>query len=350
MSTIEIIEKLYKNNDATREELLYLLDNIDEKSKELLIHRAHETRMKHYGKKVYMRGLIELTSYCKKDCLYCGLRRNNKNADRYRLTLEEVMECVRKGDALGYKTFVLQGGEDAYFTDERMVEIIKAIKNEFPDNAITLSLGERSHESYQKMYDAGADRYLLRHESASKELYESIHPEEPFEVRRNCLKDLKEIGYQAGAGFMVGIPNQTNEDLVNDLRFVKEFEPAMCGIGPFIPHKDTPLKAYSHGSLEKTIICLAITRLLLPKVLLPATTALSSIDPEGREAGLKAGGNVIMPNLSPMSVRKKYSLYNNKAYILDEDAEYRKLIEEKINKVGFELSVDRGDNIDFMNN
>ena len=220
MSTIEIIEKLYKNNDATREELLYLLDNIDEKSKELLIHRAHETRMKHYGKKVYMRGLIELTSYCKKDCLYCGLRRNNKNADRYRLTLEEVMECVRKGDALGYKTFVLQGGEDAYFTDERMVEIIKAIKNEFPDNAITLSLGERSHESYQKMYDAGADRYLLRHESASKELYESIHPEEPFEVRRNCLKDLKEIGYQAGAGFMVGIPNQTNEDLVNDLRFV----------------------------------------------------------------------------------------------------------------------------------
>ena len=307
MSTIEIIEKLYKNNDATREELLYLLDNIDEKSKELLIHRAHETRMKHYGKKVYMRGLIELTSYCKKDCLYCGLRRNNKNADRYRLTLEEVMECVRKGDALGYKTFVLQGGEDAYFTDERMVEIIKAIKSEFPDNAITLSLGERSHESYQKMYDAGADRYLLRHESASKELYESIHPEEPFEVRRNCLKDLKEIGYQAGAGFMVGIPNQTNEDLVNDLRFVKEFEPAMCGIGPFIPHKDTPLKDYEHGSLEKTIICLAITRLLLPKVLLPATTALSSIDAGGREAGLKAGGNVIMPNLSPMSVRKKYS-------------------------------------------
>ena len=347
MSTIEIIEKLYKNNDATREELLYLLDNIDEKSKELLIHRAHETRMKHYGKKVYMRGLIELTSYCKKDCLYCGLRRNNKNADRYRLTLEEVMECVRKGDALGYKTFVLQGGEDGHFTDERMVEIIKAIKNEFPDNAITLSLGERSHESYQKMYDAGADRYLLRHESASKELYESIHPEEPFEVRRNCLKDLKEIGYQAGAGFMVGIPNQTNEDLVNDLRFVKEFEPAMCGIGPFIPHKDTPLKDYEHGSLEKTIICLAITRLLLPKVLLPATTALSSIDAGGREAGLKAGGNVIMPNLSPMSVRKKYSLYDNKAYILDEDAEYRKLIEEKINKAGFEVSVYRGDNLDF---
>lgn len=350
MDTIKIIEKLYNTNDASREELLFLLDNINESSKELLISKAHETRMKHYGNKVFMRGLIELTSYCKKDCLYCGLRRSNKNADRYRLTLEEVLECVRKGDALGYKTFVLQGGEDAYFTDERMVEIIKAIKSEFPNNAITLSLGERDYESYKKMYDAGADRYLLRHESASKDLYESIHPKEAFETRRSCLRNLKEIGYQAGAGFMVGIPNQTNEDLVNDLRFIKEFEPAMCGIGPFIPHKDTPLKDYEHGGLEKTIICLAIARLLLPKVLLPATTALSSIDKGGREAGLKAGGNVIMPNLSPMSVRKKYSLYDNKAYILDEDAEYRKLIEEQINKVGFEVAVSRGDNVDFTNN
>lgn len=349
MDTIKIIEKLYKNNDASKEELLYLLDNINEKHKELLINKAHETRMKHYGNKVYMRGLIELTSYCKKDCLYCGLRRSNKRAERYRLTLEEILECVRKGDYLGYKTFVLQGGEDPYFTDEKMIEIIKAIKSEFPNNAITLSLGERNYESYKKLYEAGADRYLLRHESASRELYESVHPNEVFETRINCLKDLKEIGYQAGAGFMVGIPNQTNEDLVNDLLFIKELEPAMCGIGPFIPHKDTPLKDYEHGSLEKTIICLAIVRLLLPKVLLPATTALSSIDPGGREAGLRAGGNVIMPNLSPMSVRKKYSLYNNKAYILDEDAEYRKLIEEKISKAGFEVEVSRGDNVDFKN-
>jgi biotin synthase len=347
MDNISIINKLYNENNASREELLYLLDNIDSQTKDLLMEKAHKTRLKHFGNKVYIRGLVELTSYCKKDCLYCGLRRGNKNAERYRLTKEEVLECVRNGDRLGYKTLVLQGGEDAYFDDDKIVDIIKAIKDEFPENAITLSLGERSYESYKKMYDAGADRYLLRHESASKELYESIHPEEPFEVRRNCLKDLKEIGYQAGAGFMVGIPNQTNEDLVNDLRFVKEFEPAMCGIGPFIPHKDTPLKDYEHGSLEKTIICLAITRLLLPKVLLPATTALSSIDAGGREAGLKAGGNVIMPNLSPMSVRKKYSLYDNKAYILDEDAEYRKLIEEKINKAGFEVSVYRGDNLDF---
>lgn len=348
MNVKDIINKLYEVNSASKKELLYLLDNINEGEKDYLISKAHDTRMKYYSNKVYLRGLIELTSFCRKDCLYCGLRRSNKNAQRYRLDIEDVLECVRKGDKLGYKTFVLQGGEDAYYSDEIMVNIIKAIKKEFPENAITLSLGERSYESYKNLFEAGADRYLLRHESASKALYESIHPGEPFEKRFDCLKNLKEIGYQAGAGFMVGIPNQTNEDLVNDLIFVKKFAPAMCGIGPFIPHKDTPLKEYKHGSLEKTVICLAIVRLLLPKVLLPATTALSSIDKNGRNAGLKAGGNVIMPNLSPMSVRKKYSLYNDKAYILDEDAEYRKLIEEKVKEAGFEVEVNRGDNIDFI--
>ena len=348
MDIKHIINKLYYENNATKEELIYILDKINEDEKDYLIKKSDKLRTRYYDNKVYMRGLIEFTNYCVRNCKYCGIRSDNSKADRYRLSLEEILECAAIGNRFGYKTFVLQGGEDPYFTDERMVKIIQAIKEKYPENAITLSIGERSYESYKRMFEAGADRYLLRHESASKKLYEDIHPGEPFEIRRKCLKNLKDIGYQAGAGFMVGIPNQTNEDLVNDLLFVKEFEPAMCGIGPFIPHKDTPLKDYEHGSLEKTIICLAIVRLLLPKVLLPATTALSSISENGREEGLKAGGNVIMLNLSPMSVRKKYSLYDNKAYILDEDAQYKKMIEEKLKKVGFEIEITRGDNPDFV--
>ena len=348
MDNKSIIQKLYDTNDASREELLYLLNNIDEESKQFLIEMAYKTRLKYFGNTVYVRGLIEISSFCKKDCLYCGLRRSNKNAERYRLDKEDILECARRGNELGYKTIVLQGGEDAFYTDEKMVDIIQAIKAEFPDNALTLSIGERSYESYKKLYEAGADRFLLRHESATKSLYESIHNTESFEERRRCLRDLKEIGFQAGAGFMVELPNQTNENLVDDLRYVKDLEPAMCGIGPFIPHKDTPLRDCEAGTTEKTVILLAITRLLLPKVLLPATTALASINTNGRNEGLRAGANVIMPNLSPMSVRKKYSLYNNKAFILDEDAEYRESIEAKLKEAGFELVVSRGDNPDFI--
>ena len=343
MDTISIINKLYNENNASREELLYLLDNIDSKSKELLIEKAHKTRLKYFKNKVYIRGLVELTSFCKKDCLYCGLRRTNKNAQRYRLSKEEVLECVRAGDKLGYKTIVLQGGEDAYFNDEVMVDIIKSIKKEFPNNAITLSLGERSYESYKKMYNAGADRYLLRHESASKKLYEDIHPGEPFEIRRKCLKNLKDIGYQAGAGFMVGIPNQTNEDLVNDLLFVKDFEPAMCGIGPFIPHKDTPFKGFNCGSAKMTLFILSLCRIMLPDVLLPATTALSTVRDDGRQLGVLSGANVIMPNLSPIEVRKKYMLYDNKAITGDDAGENLKLIQDNINEIGYEVIIDKGD-------
>ncbi|MGL4774577.1 MAG: [FeFe] hydrogenase H-cluster radical SAM maturase HydE [Clostridium sp.] len=341
----EIIDKLYEKNNASREELEFLLNNIKEDEQNYLIEKAHSTRMRTYGNKVYMRGLIEFTNYCKRDCVYCGIRRSNKNSERYRLTYEEIMECADIGNSLGYKTYVLQGGEDDYFTDEKMVEIIKGIKKKYPKNAITLSLGERSYESYKKMFEAGADRYLLRHETATKELYEALHPGASFENRRKCLKDLKEIGYQIGAGFMVGLPNQTNEDLVNDLLFVKELNPHMCGIGPFIPHKDTPLKEEKGGSLEKTITMLAIVRLLLPDVLLPATTALGSIDPQGREKGIKAGGNVVMPNLSPTTVREKYSLYDGKICTGDEAAECRQCIERRIKNAGFEVEITRGDNV-----
>lgn len=348
MNVKNIIDKLFKEHDATDEELLYLLDNITFTEQEYLSEKADIIRRENYDNKVYMRGLIEFTNFCKRDCAYCGIRRSNKNADRYRLTFDQIMECVDLGDKLGYKTYVLQGGEDDYFTDEKMIEIIKEIKIRHPKNAITLSLGERSYESYKKMYEAGADRYLLRHETASKELYESLHPGASFEERRECLKNLKEIGYQAGAGFMVGLPNQTNSDLVKDLRFVKTFKPAMCGIGPFIPQKDTPLGNEKGGTLQKTVIMLALVRLLLPDVLLPATTALGSIDPLGREKGIKAGGNVVMPNLSPTDVRDKYALYDGKICTGDEAAECRMCIEGRMRRFGYEVEVGRGDNINWF--
>ncbi|MGL4450105.1 MAG: [FeFe] hydrogenase H-cluster radical SAM maturase HydE [Sarcina sp.] len=340
----DIIDKLSTEHNASREELLYLVLNINEEEMAYLVEKADEIRKKFYGNKVYMRGLIEFTNYCKMDCKYCGLRRSNKNADRYRLTFDQIMECAEVGNELGYKTIVLQGGEDPYFNDDRMVEIVSALRERFPNNAITLSIGERSYESYEKLYKAGANRFLLRHESATKSLYDGLHPGTCMENRRECLYNLKKIGFQAGAGFMVGLPNQTDEDLVNDLMFVKEFEPAMCGIGPFIPQKDTPLGNEKGGTVEKTVLMLALVRLLLPEVLLPATTALGTIDPNGREKGVKAGGNVVMPNLSPSNVRKKYALYDGKVSTGDEAAESRRLIAEKMKSYGYEVEVARGDN------
>lgn len=343
----KLIDKLYKENYLDKNQLLDLLDKINEETKAYLIEKAHETRMKTYGDKVFMRGLIEFTNYCKRDCIYCGIRASNKKADRYRLNLEEILSVCEEGDRLGYKTFVLQGGEDDFYTDDRMVEIIREVKKSFPESAITLSIGEKSYESYKKYYDAGADRYLLRHETASKELYKKLHPKASFENRIECLWNLKKIGYQVGAGFMVGLPGQTNEDFVKDLYFLKELEPHMIGIGPFISHKDTPLADEKNGTVEKTVILLAIIRLLLPNVLLPATTALGTIDPLGREKGLKAGGNVVMPNLSPITVREKYSLYNGKICTGDEAAECRNCIEGRITRSGFSIDMSRGDNINW---
>lgn len=339
----EIIDKLALESSCTNEELLYLLNNISDEEKKYLFGKADEVRRKNYDNKVYIRGLIEFTNYCKRDCVYCGIRRSNEKASRYRLTEDEILGCVEVGDELGYKTFVLQGGEDPYFTDERLEKIIREIKRKFPQNAITLSIGERSYESFKRLYDAGADRFLLRHETASKELYTKLHPGASYENRMKCIKDLKEIGYQVGAGFMVGLPGQINEDLVKDLVFLRSLQPHMVGIGPFIPHADTPLGQFQGGTAEKTITMVALTRLLLPKALLPATTALGSIDKLGREKGIKAGANVVMPNLSPNSVREKYALYNGKLSSGDEAAECRRDIEEKIKAIGFEVEVGRGD-------
>lgn len=343
----KIIDKLYETNNATRDELEFLLENLNDDSKKYLIEKSNLTRIKFYGDKVYLRGLIEFTNYCVRDCMYCGIRASNKNAERYRLTIDEILECAELGDRLGYKTYVLQGGEDPYFTDDIMVEIISKIKERFPKNAITISLGERSYESYEKMFKAGADRYLIRHETATKELYEKLHPKASFENRRRCLEDLKKIGYQIGSGFMVGLPGQKVSDLVNDLLYVKELNPHMVGIGPFISHKDTPLKDEKNGTLEDTITLIAILRLLLPKALIPATTSLGTINPLGRELGIKAGANVVMPNLSPTSVREKYSLYDGKICTGDEAAECRRCIEGRINRAGFKVEVSRGDNIEW---
>ncbi len=344
MGNIELIEKLYNDSDLTDGELKQLIENRSEKDFQLLAEKARLRCEQEYGNQVFIRGLIEFSSYCKNNCLYCGLRRDNKNAERYRLTQDDIISCCENGYKLGFRTFVLQGGEDGFYTDEIFSEIITRIKSEFPDTAITLSLGERSFDSYKRLFEAGADRYLLRHETADKEHYGKLHPKEmSFEHRMNCLWQLREIGYQTGCGFMTGSPYQTVDCIVKDLRFIKEFKPHMVGIGPFIPHKDTPFGKEKAGTLELTLYLLAIIRLLLPKVLLPATTALGTISPTGREQGIRAGANVVMPNLSPVNVRKKYSLYDNKICTGEEAAECAECLKRRIMSAGREMVVSRGD-------
>ena len=341
---IKLIDKLVAEQDLTSEEFLSLLENLDEDSKNYLIEKSVHTRKDHYGDRVYMRGLVEISSYCKQNCVYCGIRFGNEKAERYRLTDDQIMSACDEGYRLGYRTYVLQGGEDDYFTDEKVIEIVQMIKGKYPDTRVTLSLGEKSRESFQKFYDAGADRYLLRHETASKDLYKKIHPDMSYDNRIECLKILKEIGFQVGAGFMVGIPGQTLEDLVMDLKFLKELQPHMVGIGPFIPHKDTPFKNFEAGTLDLTETLLAMIRLILPDVLLPATTSLGSLHPTGRERGLKAGANVVMPNLSPTEVREKYALYDGKICTGDEAAHCRRCIEGRINSAGYQVDMSVGDN------
>ena len=339
----DLVEKLYKEQTLTKEELKELI-NCDTDTAERLRALAEKVRIENYGHDIYVRGLIEFSNYCKQDCLYCGIRKSNQNCERYRLGFDEIMECCDEGYDLGFRTFVLQSGEDPYFSDERICEIITAIKSKYPDCALTLSIGEKSFESYKRFYDCGADRYLLRHETANEAHYKKLHPSsQTFENRGRCLNDLKRIGYQTGCGFMVGSPYQTDECIADDLLFIKEFNPQMVGIGPFISHKDTQFSDYPSGTLEMTLKLLSIIRLMLPKVLLPATTALATIDPRGREKGISAGANVVMPNLSPVSVRKKYQIYDNKICTGDESAQCKNCLDLRVKSIGCRIVVDRGD-------
>lgn len=344
MNTITLIEKLQQDTVLTKEEYVYLIKNCGEEDRELLAGKARKIRESYYGKDVYVRGLIEFTNYCKNNCYYCGIRAENKNADRYRLRPEEILECVEEGYALGFRTFVLQGGEDFAYSTEDIGSLTKEIKKRHSDCAVTLSLGERERDVYQYWYDCGADRYLLRHETATREHYKKLHPRNlSFGHRMKCLYHLKEIGYQTGAGFMVGSPFQTAEHLAADLLFLKKFGPHMVGIGPFIAQKDSPFAEYANGTLEQTLLLLSLIRLTLPKVLLPATTALGTIHPQGRELGILAGANVVMPNLSPVSVRKKYQLYDNKICTGEESAQCRGCLEKRMESIGYHIVIARGD-------
>lgn len=341
---IILIDKLAKNNSLTKEEYYKLLLDMGSDEAKYLAEKAREIREMYYDKKVFIRGLIEISNICKNDCHYCGIRRGNLKCERYRLSKEDILECCREGYELGFRTFVMQGGEDAYFTDDILVDIITEIKKNWPDCAVTLSLGERSRESYKRLHEAGADRYLLRHETANKEHYSRLHPKELiWENRMTCLKWLRETGFQVGCGFMVGSPYQTKEMLADELKFIEEFKPDMCGIGPFIPHKDTIYKDEKPGDVALTCILLSLIRLIHPRILLPATTALGTMSEDGRERGILAGANVVMPNLSPASVRKKYMLYDNKLSDGDESAQAIKSLEERIKSVGYNIVVARGD-------
>lgn len=339
-----LADKLERERHLSKEEWVSLIDGVTPQSFEYIRQKADKIRQSVYGKDVYIRGLIELTNYCKNDCLYCGIRRSNRNAERYRLGKEQILACCKTGYELGFRTFVMQGGEDAYYTDSVMCDIVSSIKAEYPDCAVTLSLGEKPYETYRAYKNAGADRYLLRHETASKAHYEKLHPSEmSFDNRIRCLYDLKSLGFQVGSGFMVGSPCQTANELAEDMLFLEKLNPEMVGIGPFVPHHDTPFANEPGGTAEKTILMVALTRILLPNALIPSTTALGTIDPSGREKGILSGANVVMPNLSPTDVRSKYLLYDNKICTGTEAAESLAALKKKVGAIGYNIVVSRGD-------
>ena len=339
-----LIYKLRDTHSLTLEEYETLITCRTPESASLLAAFALVQKQQIYGNDVYVRGLIEVSNICKNDCLYCGIRGSNKNCDRYRLTKEDILECCAEGYDLGFRTFVMQGGEDGSFSDVFLTGLIREIKDRYPDCAVTLSLGERSRDSYAALKEAGADRYLLRHETADKGHYEKLHPASlSFDNRMRCLRDLKELGYQVGCGFMVGSPYQTDAMLAKDLKFVETFRPDMCGIGPFIPHKDTPFRDFPAGSVELTLYLLSILRLIHPPLLLPATTALGTLAENGREKGILCGANVVMPNLSPSAVRKKYMLYDNKLSDGAESAQALDTLRKRMESIGCTVAAVRGD-------
>ena len=347
MNLHELIDRLHKEHTLTRGEFITLIKERDEENASYLASLAREEAVKIYGNGVFPRGLVEFTNYCKNNCYYCGIQGSNQHANRYRLSKDEILSACENGYQLGYRSFVLQGGEDPHYSDDVMVPIVSEIRKRYQDCAITLSLGERSKESYQKLYDAGADRYLLRHEAATPELYQKLHPESlSLENRIQCLWNLKEIGYAVGTGFMVGAPYQTVENLVDDLLFIQKLDPQMVGIGPFVPHHDTKFKDYPSGTVELTTYLTSILRLMNPHLLLPATTALGTIDPRGREKGILAGANVVMPNLSPVAVRKDYSLYDNKICTGEEAAECAGCLGRRLASIDYQLVFSRGDYIE----
>lgn len=339
-----LVKKLMEQGFLSKDEYITLLGNYTEEQRLRLQAKAVELRKQYYGNKVFVRGLIEFTNYCKNNCYYCGIQASNGDAKRYRLTKEEILECCDTGWELGFRTFVLQGGEDPFFTDDQIVDIVREIKKQYPESAVTLSIGEKTKGSYQRYKEAGADRYLLRHETADEEHYRMLHPESmSLANRKNCLYTLKELGYETGAGFMVGSPGQTDACLAEDLVFLRELNPHMVGIGPFIPHHETRFANNQPGSLEKTLLLLSILRIILPKANLPATTALGTVNPRGRELGIEAGANVVMPNLSPVKVRKKYELYDHKICTGEEAAECAGCLSKRMASVGYEVVAERGD-------
>lgn len=344
-----IVDQIRETQNITYEQLAYVFEHIDAENEQYLYAQARAVSDPVFHKAVYLRGLIEFTNICKNDCFYCGIRCSNSAAERYRLTEEQVLSCCDMGAKLGFRTFVLQGGEDPYYTDDMICDLVRRIKQQHSDCAVTLSIGEKEYESYKAYFDAGADRYLLRHETANEEHYAMLHPANLSGAhRKQCLRNLKEIGYQVGCGIMVGTPHQTLRHIYEDFVFMQELQPHMIGIGPFIPHKDTPFRDEPMGSVQQTLYLLALLRLVFPKVLLPATTALGTADPMGREKGILAGANVMMPNLSPVNVREKYMLYDGKICTGDEAAECRRCMDLRVQKIGYHIELSRGDHPDFV--